>query len=117
VPTRLTDAPEELTLVARAKKIIAGEMTPEPLPLHDFVRRFVEESPQPEAVSLRQASESAKQEIIDHLNLQAHYSGQPTACLVAEGPLIVLAVGEAEIRELFAGLTRQEQTKVVIEYP
>ncbi|MGL4553535.1 MAG: hypothetical protein ACRC33_20405 [Gemmataceae bacterium] len=113
MPDAVTVAPESLDLVARAKRILAGEILPPPLPLHEVVRQFLGTL---EGEALREATAAARQEILNDLNLQAHYGGNRTAYFTAEGGLlVVLASGDDQVKELYTRLTPDEKHKVLIE--
>ena len=60
----------------------------------------------------------AIRQLADGLNLQMYYGGEVVAGVrTVPGHFVVLAVGYADVRELFGQLNEEERAQVVLEHP
>lgn len=98
-------------LVRRARAIIAGEESPEPIVPPPSVAAALERRPHP-------LTPAERLRLSNELSLQAVYGGLTTACFhTPEGALAVLASGDDEVRALVAALTDAERKHVTIKCP
>jgi len=100
------------TLVANAREIIAGRVVPtiEPDAAIDawLADQFKDREPPPLATAI--------ENIRTQLYLEKRYSDRMVAWFrLPNNGIFVLAAGNEEVRELFAGLTDEEKSKVVID--
>ena len=99
-------------MIDKAKAIIPGRVHPPALVPPPEVEAFLERE---FGEGGMKASAQFLRLTTDHLCLEALYRGEPVACFTTDtGGLIVLAVGESEIKALLRSLDNEESSKVIV---
>ncbi|MGL4552473.1 MAG: hypothetical protein ACRC33_14970 [Gemmataceae bacterium] len=114
-PTVTDEAVKPVTLVERAKAILAGTLEPEPLRLPPDVQAWWDEE-------VKGFDPPATPAAISHhhnrLLLDVLYAGLDLVFTeTARGTLAILAVGGDEIRTLYRGLNRDEAKRAIGHKP